>query len=147
MNDSIDEILSLLKNAAVRPTTQRVKVLSYLLEHKSHPSVEQIHAGLSAQEPLLSRATVYNTLHLLARAGLVREITIDDNETRYDAQLETHGHFRCISCGSIHNFTVKMDDIPFSGLERFTITGRDVFFKGLCPNCQKQAKKEKEKNG
>ena len=147
MNISYESLKSMLKQAGVQPTSNRIKVLDYIISQETHPNAEQIFKGISAQEPMLSRATVYNALNALTRAELLRELTITEGETRYDAILETHGHFRCTACGTIHNFSFNIDAIPFTGLEGFSITGKDVYFKGLCPNCQSPVQTEKEKNG
>ena len=65
--------------------------------------MEQIYTVLHKEIPTLSKTTVYNTLNTLIDAGLVKLITIDENETRYDIDTTTHGHFKCESCG-IYDF-------------------------------------------
>jgi Fur family peroxide stress response transcriptional regulator len=122
----------------IRPTYQRIKVLEYLYDNNTHPSVERILQHLSSQIPSLSKATVYNNLRTLISAGLVREINIDDNEACFDAILAPHGHFCCEDCGAIINFDIDIESIPVQGLIQFQISSKDVFFKGLCPNCQKK---------
>jgi len=98
--------------------------------------VDEIYAALSQQIPSLSKATIYNTLHTLIEAGLVRELNIDLEAQRYDTLLENHGHFRCVSCGKIFNFTVDVDHLKVEGLQGFCVDKKDVFFTGLCPDCR-----------
>jgi len=57
----------------------------------------------------LSKTTVNNTLRILVGTGLIRIITIEDNEIRYDIVVENHGHFKCESCGTIYNFRIDVD--------------------------------------
>ena len=48
------------------------------------------------------------------------------------------------ACGTIYNFQVNIDQIPIDGLNQFEITQKNVYFKGLCPNCLKQSKSIKK---
>ena len=114
---------------------QRLKVLEYLVQSRSHPTVDMIYKDLKKTIPTLSKTTIYNTLRALMQAGLVRGITIDDNETRYDIETENHGHFKCKSCGTICNFNINIDALETDDLDRFKIDRRDVYFSGICPKC------------
>ena len=82
-----------------------------------------------------SKTTVYNTLHILLEAGLIRVLTVEDNETRYDIMTETHGHFKCVSCGAIFDFKIDPDLLTAEELNGFNIVDRDVYFKGVCSKC------------
>lgn len=145
MNSSIASLTETLKQKRIRPSYQRLKVLEYLHEIQGHPTVEEIFGALTPEIPTLSKATIYNTLHTFVDAGLVRVISIDDAEMRYDIILSNHGHFKCDACGSIFNFAIDIDHFPIDGLKQFQIHEKNVFFKGLCPNCAvKPLPKEKE---
>lgn len=137
MAQSLFLIRNELLAKSIRPTYQRIKVLEYLYGNNTHPTVEDILQYLSPQLPSLSKATVYNNLRTLISVGLVRELNIDDNEACFDAALAPHGHFRCEDCRAIINFDIDIENIPVQGLIQFQISSKDVFFKGLCPNCQK----------
>ncbi len=118
-------------------------MLEYLYQKEGHPTVDEIFHALSAVIPSLSKSTIYNTLYTLVEAGLVRDVDIDRIENRYDIVLSSHGHFQCNICGKIYNFKVIIDQVPVDGLEEFEITQKNVYFKGLCPACNKQIKNEK----
>lgn len=130
-----DELAKELKEKNIRLSHQRLKVLEYLNSHLIHPTVDQIYTGLHQEIPSLSKTTVYSTLNALAEAGLVRVITIEDNETRYDIRTENHGHFKCESCGRIYDFTADPDSLQAGELKDFDIRDKNVYFKGLCPGC------------
>lgn len=125
---------TLLKNH-IKPSYSRVKILEYILNQKSHPSVEEIYNVLSQELPTLSKTTVYNTLNILMKARLVRLINIEDNETRYDADISEHGHFKCTRCGQIYDFHISLESNVIAGLDGFLIEDKNVYFKGVCPNC------------
>jgi len=124
-----------LKSKEIRPSYQRIKVLEYLYQKEGHPTVEGIFRSLMVEIPSLSKVTIYNTLHTLVEAGLVRVVDIDETEKHYDITLTNHGHFQCDACGTIYNFSVNIDLIPFDGLDEFQIREKNVYFRGLCPDC------------
>ena len=94
-----------------------------------------IYGSLIRQIPTLSKTTVYNTLNQFADAGMVRALTIDGNEARYDITVEDHGHFRCERCGDVFDFKIDVDSMAAEDLSGFQITDKSVYFKGLCPGC------------
>ncbi|WP_188399146.1 Fur family transcriptional regulator [Sporomusa sp. GT1] len=119
----------------ITPSHQRVMILQYLVENRCHPTVEQIFSALRSSIPTLSKATVYNTLNIFLEAHLVRILSVEENETRYDIVMENHGHFKCSSCGSIYNFAVNIDQFVTEELRGFQIAEKNVYFHGICPNC------------
>ncbi len=131
----LEDLKSILRENGVNLSYQRLKVLEYLSANDSHPTVEQIYHNLQEEIPTLSKSTVYNTLKVLVEAGVVRELLIENNEARYDIITDFHGHFKCEQCGKIYNFDVKLDDMAYSGLRNFLIRQKDVYFKGVCPDC------------
>jgi Fur family peroxide stress response transcriptional regulator len=144
MDTSIEFLTSTLTNSSIRPSYHRIKVLEYLYRKGGHPTVDEIYRALSPEIPSLSKVTIYNTLHTFVDAGLVRVIDIDDSEMRYDVTLSNHGHFMCESCGTIFNFSVVVDQIPFQGLNKFEIKEKNIYFKGLCPDCVSQPFQKKK---
>ena len=135
MNPSFEGLKIEIKQKGINLSHQRLKVLEYLYQNQCHPTVDQIFIDLHKDMPTLSKTTVYNTLRILVGAGLVRVITIEDNETRYDIIVENHGHFKCESCGTIYNFRFNVDLLVSEDLNSFKIDDKNVYFKGICPSC------------
>jgi Fe2+ or Zn2+ uptake regulation protein len=133
----VDELL----RRNITPSHQRVTILRYLVENQCHPTVDQIFSALRNQIPTLSKATVYNTLNAFVEAKLVRVLSIEENETRYDIVMKNHGHFKCESCGSIYNFAVDIDRFVSDDLKDFRIAEKNVYFGGICPACLAKPKK------
>ena len=146
MNISLEFITEQLNNKGIRPSYQRLKVLEYLYQKEGHPTVDEIYRSLLVDIPSLSKVTIYNTLHTLVEAGLVQVVDIDETEKRYDITLTSHGHFQCEACRTIYNFQVNIDLLPIDGLNQFEITQKNIYFKGLCPNCLQHPKIEKRSN-
>lgn len=136
MEASIEYLTKQLKSKGIRPSYHRVKVLEYLNRIGGHPTVEEIFHALSPEIPSLSKVTIYNTLHAFVEAGLVRVVEIDETQARYDITLSDHGHFMCEACGTIYNFPARIDPASMNdGLNQFQIKQKDIYCKGICPNC------------
>jgi Fur family transcriptional regulator, peroxide stress response regulator len=124
-----------MKKRKIPLSYQRLKILEYLSKNLCHPTVEQIFSHLLVSVPTLSKTTVYNTLRVLVEAGLVRVVDIDEHESRYDTEMESHGHFKCESCGEIYNVSINMDLLCSEDLKHCEIKEKVVHFKGVCPKC------------
>jgi Fe2+ or Zn2+ uptake regulation protein len=144
MDPSLINFRNKLIEKGIRPSYQRIKVLEYLYLAGGHPTVEDIYAQLSPLIPSLSKATIYNTLRALIAGGLVRVISIDGVEKRYDRITYNHGHFRCDHCGMIFNFNIDIDNLPLDDLAQFEIREKNLYIHGLCPNCHRTGERGKD---
>ena len=136
MTALFEDLKKELKLRKIQLSHQRLKVLEYLTQNRCHPTVDQIFTVLHQEMSTLSKTTVYNTLRVLVEAGLVRAINIEDHETRYDINVENHGHFKCDSCGRIYDFRADIDTLASNDLNNFEIKDRNVYFNGICPRCR-----------
>lgn len=124
-----------LKENGIKPSLQRLKVYEYLANHKNHPNVDTIYQELVKEIPTLSKTTVYNTLNLFIEKGIVRIVTIEDNEVKYDADISLHGHFKCVSCGEIYDFDISIPQDKEESLNGFKVDEKHVYYKGKCKKC------------
>lgn len=124
-----------LKEHGIKPSYQRIKVFDFLLNNRIHPTVDKIYKELVGEIPTLSKTTVYNTLKLFHEKGIILVINIEDNETRFDADISDHGHFKCKKCGEIYDFELGKDNPAFPKLKGFAIDEQHVYLKGICPKC------------
>lgn len=123
----------------IKPSMQRIAIMEYLMEHLTHPTVDEIYTALSPSIPTLSKTTVYNTLKLLDEHGAVRTLTIDERNTCYDACTSAHGHFLCRRCGRIYDVGIPPNAGAGFGSEQ-EIEGHAVqefhpYYKGICKHC------------
>ncbi len=143
MGPSLDSLKKELEIKNIHLSYQRLRVLEYLLKNQCHPTADMIFTDLHREIPTLSKTTVYNTLKILAEAGLVRLITIEDNEARYDITVKNHGHFKCAACGKIYDFDIDIDGLATTDLTGFKVYEKDVYFKGVCPGCLENINKNR----
>ena len=142
MKASFEQLKEEMKLKHISLSHHRLEVLAYLHQKQGHPTVDQIYTDLQKSIATLSKTTVYNTLRTLEKAGLVRCITIEGHETRYDIEITEHGHFKCESCGSIIDFDLDFGHLISDELAGFRISDKSVYFKGICPRCLKQMEKK-----
>ena len=126
-----------LRDSGIRRTAQRYGILEYLCQSAVHATADEIFAALNGRFPLVSRATVYNTLRDLTRAGLVRELPWEGKAARYDANLHRHHHFVCDGCGVVEDvpwFDIPAHTGPETGSGR-VVRAYEVTLRGNCAKC------------
>ena len=112
---SLADLQNRLKNFGIAPTRQRLEVAEVLLEKPQHLSADQILAILRRKDSSVSKATVYNTLHLFGEKGLVRELHVDSSRTFYDSTTHPHHHFYHVQSGELSDIPasqVRLVDLP-----------------------------------
>lgn len=132
-----------LSNSGIKPSFQRIKIYEYLIKNMNHPTVEMIYKDLNPYIPTLSKTTVYNTLKLFVDKGITKLVTIEENESRYDVDTSTHGHFKCKECGKIYNFSFDESNLNINQIENFELEQTNLFIKGICKNCINKKNKNK----
>jgi len=104
------ETLQALTEHGIQPSAQRVAVADYVLYTTDHPSAEQVWAEVKRSFPMLSRATVYNTLNLFTEKGLLRELVLAEGKVVFDPKLDPHHHF-------LDEETGEIVDVPWAALD------------------------------
>lgn len=130
---NVSETLTRLRELGYRWTPQREAVLRYLCGNPSHPSAEDIHRDVRGRFPMLSLATVYNTLRVLEDIGEVRSIKTGRGRTRYDFRCEPHGHFICQNCGNVIDIEADAAKLEVGG---HLVRHSEVTYHGLCAACR-----------
>jgi len=126
-----EQIGQVLENHTIRPTSQRIDIAKVLLAKPQHLSAEQVFAQVNAQNNLVSKATVYNTLNLFADKGLIKHLVIDSKYAFYDSNTEPHHHFYNEDAGLLQDIGdegMVVKDIP--KLPKHTVqTGIEVVIR------------------
>lgn len=133
-------ILARLKARGHRMTPQRLAILTKVLSHAGHPTVEQIHREILPHYPTTSLATVYKTISLLKAEGEVLELGFGEQGSRYDGlRPGPHPHMICTRCGEIRDLELDALESIVAGFAAetgYAVESHrfDVF--GLCPRCR-----------
>ncbi len=105
----------MLQRHEVTPTQQRVEIAQMLFARPQHLSADQLLAQVNSESNHVSKATVYNTLNLFARKGLVREVIVDPSRVFYDSNTSQHHHFFNVDTGELTDVplpTLAMEQLP-----------------------------------
>jgi Fur family peroxide stress response transcriptional regulator len=137
-----EKLADKLKRWGIRLTPQRLAIAQVVIESTDHPSVQQIHERVSERFPYITLATVYSTLAMLQRNGLVQELPFQ-KLSRYDANLSPHANLVCVSCGKVVDTEIGNDKISTLREELdnnagFEIASQRVDFYGWCSECAPQ---------
>jgi len=98
----------------ILPTAQRMEVADVMLARHQHLSAEHIIERLRENNSSVSKATVYNTLKLFEKCGLVKECLVDSERRFYDSNTQPHHHFYNADTGEFSD--IPLGEIEFSGL-------------------------------
>jgi Fur family iron response transcriptional regulator len=120
-----------LASIGIRPTAQRARIATLLMSGPQHLSAEQILAQLRAEGARVSKATVYNTLNLFAKRGLVRPLSVDHDRSWFDSNVEPHYHFHDTATGRLTD--VPVPEVEFQRLpappEGMEVAGIDLVIR------------------
>ncbi|MDH6575572.1 Fur family transcriptional regulator [Kitasatospora sp. MAP5-34] len=136
----MSDLLERLRGRGWRLTSQRRVVAEVLDGEHVHLTADEVHARAVDRLPEISRATVYNTLGEMVTLGEVLEVSTDGRAKRYDPNAHhAHQHLICSGCGAIRDVHPQGDPIaalPANERFGFVISGAEVTYRGLCPNCR-----------
>jgi Fur family ferric uptake transcriptional regulator len=139
------------RRSGYRITIPRQAILDVLLRTEGHLSAEDVYVEVRKGYPQIGLTTVYRTLELLARMGIVFKFDFGDGRSRYELSegpegFRHHHHLVCTGCGRIIDYTEYIDsekdliDKTESGLSKkygFKINNHLIRFYGLCDSCRR----------
>lgn len=130
-------------------TNERLALLRTLYAHSGHFSVDELLAIMAKEKHRISRATVYRTLDLLVQCGLVKKLSIEDSDTRYESALDLghHDHIICVDCDRIIEFfNPELEAIQDDILMVYNLKPVKHIHQlyGTCtvPNCPEKARRQ-----
>jgi len=109
------DVAGLLRDHGILPTQQRLMIARVLFARRQHYSADQVMTSVNDGRDRVSKATVYNTLGLFARNGLVREVIVDPTRVFYDPNTSEHHHFYNIDSGElidVDSSDLQITDLP-----------------------------------
>jgi len=99
-----------LRQNGIQPTPQRIAVMQFILASRTHPSADDVYSNVRRTCPTVSRATVYNTLNLLAEKGVIKTQILREGGLVFDANAQRHHHF-------IDEETGRIYDVPWEAIK------------------------------
>ena len=131
----LEKYVEILKQNQLKITPQRLAVMKYLDENRTHPTADRIYIDLKEKNPSLSKTTVYNSLDTLQNHNIIQSITISPSELRYDFKKSMHHHFLCKRCGDIIDIELECPNIKKTMDQGHKVEEVHGYFKGICKKC------------
>ncbi len=137
----LDKVDEAIVRDRQRPTRQRRMIAHILFDHR-HLNVEELHQQVRARDESVGYATVYRTVKLLERVGLVNVGHFGDGTARYEVAIgddDHHDHLICTRCNRIVEFeneAIEEQQRQIAAAHGFVLTGHRMDLFGLCPACQ-----------
>ena len=137
------KLVTSLREKGYKLTPQRLEIIKMISRDRSHPGAMDILQKVRQKAPKISMSTVYYTLDMLKKEGLIRELEFYDRDNRYDVNVENHINLICRKCGKIEDFT---EAVPFSSemIEAqtgFRPVGMRFEYYGYCKGCRDKKKR------
>lgn len=136
------KLIASLREKGYKLTPQRLEIIKLLSHDRSHPGAMDILEKVRQKAPKISVSTVYYTLDMLKKEGLIQELEFYERDNRYDVNVLNHVNLICRSCGKIEDFT---EEVPFSSemikaQTGFRPVGMRFEYYGYCRRCQGKRK-------
>jgi len=138
-SNAADIFRAFLKNGNNRITPERFEILDEALAFSGHFSADELFIEMKKKDSRISRATVYNTLELLAQCDLLSTRNFGDNMKRFESNFrrKTHDHLICLECGRIIEFaSTGLDKIEQEVCDELGFTPSSYSFN-IFAHCKK----------
>ena len=123
------DIAQILRSQGFKVTPQRIAIYDALRGHHDHPTAEMLYHTLRPEHPSMSLATVYKTMEIFEKIGLVKILEVGDERAHY---------IRCNKVEDMMGIDLQaIKKIADQGSE-YQITGQHITFEGVCPECAKK---------
>lgn len=135
------ELAKILRDNGCKVTPQRLAVYDMLSHTTEHPTAEMIYQKVKEQYPTMSFATVYKSVEIFSKLGVIQVLNTGEDSFRYDAKTSGHPHIKCTKCGRVNDVS-HLDARAVESLVEnetgFKVNGHQFYFYGICPDCQKK---------
>lgn len=136
-----------LRKNGYKITFPRKTILSAIESHEGHPNAREVFQDLNAKYPEIGLTTVYRTMELFVRLGILKKYDFGDGYSRYEIVSEQHDHHHhiiCRKCLKVIEYRDFLDEETLlikeiqENLEKkykFRIDDHELDFYGSCPDC------------
>ena len=132
-------LISSLQDKGYKLTPQRREIIRLLSRNKSHPGAMEILRKVRKIVPGISMSTVYYTLDMMKKEGLIRELEYYDTDNRYEINVSDHINLVCTTCRKITDFTGNVPSFTKAVEKETGFRSRSMRFEyyGICKQCAK----------
>ena len=140
------ELIERMREWSVRVTPQRLAIAEAVLNSTDHPTVQQIYERVRDHFPSMTLATIYSTLGVLERSGIIQELPFE-KMSRYEPNMEPHVNLVCIGCENVMDADAGQEAVVLLrnrilNESDFEVAWQRVDFYGWCPVCAASKRQE-----
>jgi Fur family peroxide stress response transcriptional regulator len=133
-------LIASLREKGYKLTAPRREIIAILSRDLTHPGAMDILQKVRKKTPQISLSTVYYTLDILKKEGLIKELEFYDRDNRYDVNVEHHINLICRKCGKIKDFP---GELPYSYTQvqqktDFQPVSMRYEYYGYCKECRRK---------
>jgi len=139
----IDRFRQFLAGQSLKLTAERVALVREIFSTHYHFEADELLFKMKEKRLKISRATVYRTLELLVKSGLVRRVHLGEDHYHYEyvSGDSHHDHLICTTCGSVIEFNdpaLEQRQAEICARKRFTPTFHNLQILGVCDACRRK---------
>jgi Fur family peroxide stress response transcriptional regulator len=135
-----DQVIAEMRKKKLRITSQRDAILDYLLSTDEHPSARIILDRVKKKVPRICLSTVYSTLAELSKHNIIKELSYDNMDNRYEGNVSHHINLVCVRCGKISDYMTDhiLDTDKIRQATRFHALESRFELYGVCAACSRR---------
>lgn len=139
----IDRFQGFLEGNGLKLTSERIALLREIFSIHYHFEADELLFKMKQKGVKISRATIYRSLDLLVKCGMVRRVHLGEDHYHYEhvSKDDHHDHLICTGCGGVTEFhdplLVELQ-LEICRRKKFTPTFHNLQILGVCDHCQKK---------
>ena len=139
----IHRFQNFLATQGLKLTNERVALVREIFSQHYHFEADELLFKMKEKRLKISRATIYRTLELLVKSGLVRRVHLGEDHYHYEyvSGNSHHDHLICTTCGSViefHDPVLEERQLEICGRKTFTPTFHNLQILGICDACRRK---------
>jgi len=139
----IHRFQNFLATQGLKLTNERVALVREIFSQHYHFEADELLFKMKEKRLKISRATIYRTLELLVKSGLVRRVHLGEDHYHYEyvSGNSHHDHLICTTCGSViefHDPALEERQLEICGRKKFTPTFHNLQILGICDSCRRK---------
>ena len=143
VNREIDRFAVFLQQAGQKLTSERAALVREIFSTHYHFEADELLFKMKGKNVKISRATIYRTLELLVKSGMVRRVHLGEDHYHYEHVRgdSHHDHLVCTACGSVIEFNdpeLEQRQLDICARKKFTPTFHNLQILGVCDSCHRK---------
>ncbi len=146
IEQELDRFQLYLQTEGLKLTNERKALLREIFSTHYHFEADELLFKMKSKDLKISRATIYRSLDLLVRSGMVRRVHLGEDHYHYERVTKNshHDHLICTACGAViefHDPQLEKRQLEICEKKKFTPTYHNLQILGICRSCVKKGER------